>query len=82
MEVDFERAKRALMQITEALEMCRGVISPDRTGTLRIRMEDRVVEIPALWAAAGLVAFGIAALLTAGPQKSRPIREDEPLGIG
>ncbi|MBM3451353.1 MAG: hypothetical protein FJX78_10340 [Armatimonadetes bacterium] len=71
-----------MAELTEALEMCRGVVIPDHTGTLRVRMDDRVVEIPALWAGAGLVAFALAALLTARPQKTKRVLDDEPLGIG
>lgn len=81
MEVDLERAKRALTMVSEALDELRGVVRPDRSGTLRIRTEGKTIELPVSWAAAGLVAFAVATVLTSAPRVDRA-REEEPLGIG
>ena len=80
MEVDLEQAKRALAVVAEALSQCRGVIRQDRSGMLRIRTEEKTVELPVLWAAAGLVAFAGASVLASWP--AGKAREEEPLGIG
>jgi hypothetical protein len=81
MEVDLERAKRALAMVAEALEELRGVVRPDRSGALRIHTEGKTIELPVSWAAAGLVAFAVASVLTSTPRAGRA-REEEPLGIG
>jgi hypothetical protein len=81
MEVDLERAKRALAMVSEALDELRGVVRPDGSGTLRIRTEGKTIELPVSWAAAGLVAFAVASVLTSAPRTGRA-REEEPLGIG
>lgn len=80
MEVDLEQAKRALAVVAEALSHCRGVIRQDRSGLLRIRTEEKTIELPVVWAAAGLVAFAVATVLASWP--TGRAREEEPLGIG
>jgi hypothetical protein len=47
---------------------------------LRIRTEEKTIELPVLWAAAGLVAFAVASVLASWPS-GKP-KEEEPLGIG
>jgi hypothetical protein len=48
---------------------------------VRIRAEDRVIELPTAWAVAGVVAFAAALLAATLGTRSRE-REEEPLGIG
>ena len=83
-EVDLERARRALLQLGSALEEARGVIQPRQGGMVRVKTEDRIVELPVSWAVAGVVAFIVAAILASVPTPSarRREREEEPLGIG
>lgn len=85
MEIDLERARRALLQIGSALEEARRVIAPGPEGSVRIKTDDKLVELPISWAVAGAVAFAVAALLSSMPMPSvrrRREREEEPLGIG
>jgi hypothetical protein len=83
-EIDLERARRALLQLGTALEDARGVIRPGPDGLVRVKTEDRVVELPLSWAVAGAVAFAVAAILSTVPIQSarRHERSEEPLGIG
>ena len=85
MEIDLERARRALLQIGSALEEARRVISPGPEGSVRVKTDDKLIELPMSWAVAGAVAFAVAALLSSMPMPSvrrRRDREEEPLGIG
>jgi len=84
-EIDLERARRALLQIGSALEEARRVISPGPEGSVRVKTDDKLIELPISWAVAGAVAFAVAALLSSMPMPSvrrRRDREEEPLGIG
>jgi hypothetical protein len=81
MEVDLERAKRALVYFGSALEEAQGVVRNGRPGVVRFHTEDKVLEMPLTWAAAGLAAFALASMLTRLPAW-RNVREEEPLGIG
>ncbi len=84
MEIDLERARRALLQLGSALEEARRVIMPGPEGSVRVKTDDKIVELPISWAVAGAVAFAVAALLSSWPLPSvrRRPREEEPLGIG
>jgi len=84
MEIDLDRARRALVDLGAALAEARGVVRVGSDGVVRIRTESEVIELPVSWAVAGLVAFAAAALLSAVPVPSvrRRSREEEPLGIG
>lgn len=85
MDIDLERARRALMQLGTALEEARGVMRFGPEGTVRIKTNDRVINLPVSWAVAGAVAFLVAAILSSVPTPSirrRRDREEEPLGIG
>jgi hypothetical protein len=85
LEIDLERARRALLQIGSALEEARRVITPGPEGSVRVKTDDKIVELPISWAVAGAVAFAVAALLSSMPMPSvrrRRDREEEPLGIG
>lgn len=85
MEIDLERARRALLQLGSALEEARRVITPGPEGSVRVKTDDKIVELPVSWAVAGAVAFAVAALLSSMPMPSvrrRQLREEEPLGIG
>jgi hypothetical protein len=79
-EIDLERAKRALVQFGAAMEEARRVVRPGVAGIVRLHTDDKVMELPVTWAAAGLVAFAIATVLTTMPLRRE--REEEPLGIG
>lgn len=81
MEVDLERAKRALMYFGSAMEEAQAVVRSGRPGVVRFHTEDKVFELPLTWAAAGLAAFALASVLTQLPSLRR-VREEEPLGIG
>lgn len=84
-DIDLERARRALMQLGTALEEARGVMRFSSEGTVRIKTDDRVINLPVSWAVAGAVAFLVAAILSSVPTPSirrRRDREEEPLGIG
>lgn len=80
MEIDLERTKRAVAQFGAALDEARRAIRPGRPGVVRIQTEDRVIELPLTWAAAGLAALAVATILGSVPL--RRAREEEPLGIG
>lgn len=84
MEIDLERARRALLQLGTALEEARAVIRPGPDGMVRVKTDDRIVELPVSWAVAGAVAFVVAAILSSVPMPSvrRRERNEEPLGIG
>ncbi|MDR7420238.1 MAG: hypothetical protein QN178_15155 [Armatimonadota bacterium] len=84
MEIDLDRARRALMDLGTALSEARGVIRLGPDSTVRIKTETEVIELPLSWAVAGAVAFAAAALLSTMPTPSlrRRVREEEPLGIG
>lgn len=77
-----ERLKRAVTQIGTALEEARGVVRGLGGNTIRIRADDRVIELPVSWALAGLAAFVVTALVAQLPVGTRREREEEPLGIG
>lgn len=81
MEVDLERAKRALIHFGSAMEEAQGVVRHGRPGVVRFHTEDKVLEMPLTWAAAGLAVFALASMLTQLPSLRR-VREEEPLGIG
>jgi len=84
-EIDLERARRALLQLGTALEEARGVMRFAPDGTVRIKTDDRVITLPVSWAVAGAVAFLVATVLSTVPTPSirrRREREEEPLGIG
>jgi hypothetical protein len=80
MEIDLERTKRAVAQFGSALEEARRAIRPGHGNVVRIHTEDRVIELPLTWAAAGLAALAVATLLGSVPLRRE--REEEPLGIG
>ena len=83
MEIDLERARRALLQLGSALEEARSVIRLGSDGMVRVKTEDRIIELPVAWAVAGAVAFVVAAILSNVPAPSRRReRMEEPLGIG
>jgi hypothetical protein len=84
MEIDLDRARRALMDLGAALQEARGVIRFGQDAVVRIKTESEVIELPLAWAVAGAVAFAAAALLSTMPMPSykRRVREEEPLGIG
>jgi hypothetical protein len=84
-EIDLERARHALLQLGTALEEARGVLRPSPDGLIRVKTDDRIVELPVSWAVAGAVAFVVAAVLSSVPMPSvrrRRERNEEPLGIG
>jgi len=81
MDIDLERAKRALVHFGSAMEEAQRVVRPGPSGIVRFRGEDRVMEVPVTWAAAGLVAFAIATIISQMPSRRRE-REEETLGIG
>jgi hypothetical protein len=84
MEIDLDRARRALIELGAALAEARGVVRLGPGSTVRIKTETEVIELPVSWAVAGLVAFTAAALISTLPTPSvrRRVREEEPLGIG
>ncbi|TMJ04636.1 MAG: hypothetical protein E6G99_10330 [Bacillati bacterium ANGP1] len=59
------------------------MIRPGPDGLIRVKTDDRVVELPVSWAVAGAVAFAVAAILSTVPMPSvrRRERNEEPLGI-
>jgi len=84
-DIDLERARRALMQLGTALDEVRGVIRFGPEGTVRIKTDDKVINLPVSWAVAAAVAFVVAAVLSTVPTPSirrRRDRDEEPLGIG
>lgn len=84
MEIDLDRARRAMMELGAALAEARNVVRVGPGHTVRIKTESDVIELPVSWAIAGLVAFAAAALISNMPTPSirRRVREEEPLGIG
>ncbi len=84
MEIDLERAHRALLQLGSALEEARNVVQPGQSGIVRVKTEDRTFELPVSWAVAGIVGLIVAAILAnvPTPGRRRREREEEPLGIG
>ncbi len=80
MEIDLERAKHAIAQFGSALDEIRRAVRPGRAGIVRVHTDDRVLELPLTWAAAGLAALAVATAL--GSLPLRRAREEEPLGIG
>jgi hypothetical protein len=79
MEIDLERAKRALAHLGAAMEEARRVVRPGPDGLVRVHTDDQVMELPVGWAAVGFAAVLLAAVLSALPRRER---EEEPLGIG
>lgn len=84
MEIDLDRARRAILDLGAALAEARGVVRTGPDSMVRIKTESEVIELPASWAIAGLVAFTAAALISTMPTPSirRRVRDEEPLGIG
>lgn len=84
MEIDLDRARRAILDLGAALAEARGVVRIGPDSMVRIKTESEVIELPASWAIAGLVAFTAAALISTMPTPSirRRVRDEEPLGIG
>ncbi|MGH2404285.1 MAG: hypothetical protein ACRDGN_07445 [bacterium] len=86
MEIDLDRARRALVDLGAALAQARGVVRPGPRSVVRVKTESDVIELPVSWALAGLVAFVAAAVISTMPVPSiRPRvrdRDEEPLGIG
>jgi len=84
MEIDLDRARRAILEISTALAEARSVVKMGPGSVVRIKTETDVIELPTSWAVAGAIAFAAAALLSAMPSPSirNRAREEEPLGIG
>lgn len=84
MEIDLDRARKAIVELGAALAEARGVVRLGPGSMVRIKTESEVIELPVSWAVAGLVAFTAAALISTMPVPSirRRLREEEPLGIG
>ncbi|MBI4278652.1 MAG: hypothetical protein HY660_09365 [Armatimonadetes bacterium] len=82
MEIDLERARRAVVQLGAALETARGVVRPGPPALVRIRADDRVIEIPSTWAVAGAAVLAVFAMVSAFQPRHAREREEEPLGIG
>jgi len=84
MEIDLDRARKAIVELGAALAEARGVVRVGPGSMVRIKTESEVIELPISWAVAGLVAFMAAALISTMPVPSirRRLREEEPLGIG
>jgi hypothetical protein len=80
MEIDLERIARAIGQFGSAVDEIRRAVRVGRAGVVRVHTEDRQIELPAGWAAAGLAVLAIAAVLNSVPARRQ--REEEPLGIG
>ena len=79
MEIDLDRIKRAIAQFGAAVDEIRQAVRVGRGGHLRVHAEDRHIEMPLAWAAAGLAALAVATILRSAPRRKR---EEEPLGIG
>ncbi|HXX40217.1 MAG TPA: hypothetical protein VEP50_19035 [bacterium] len=82
MEIDLERVQRALAHFGSAMEEAQHIVRCGSSGTVRIHTDDRVIELPLTWAAAGLAVFAFATVLTSLPLRREREREEEPLGIG
>ncbi len=80
MDIDLERAKRALVHFGSAMDEAQRVVRPGPSGIVRFHTDDKVMEMPLTWAAAGLALFALASILTSLPLRRE--REEEPLGIG
>ncbi len=80
MDIDLERAQRALVHFGSAIEEARRVVSGGPSGVVRVHTDDKVMEMPVTWAAAGLALFALASILNSLPLRRE--REEEPLGIG
>ena len=79
MEIDLERIKRAIAQLGAAVDEIKQAVRVGRSGHLRMHVEDRHIELPFAWAAAGLAALTLITILRSAPRRDR---EEEPLGIG
>jgi hypothetical protein len=84
MEIDLDRARRAIIELGGALAEVRGVVRMGPGSTVRIKTESETIELPISWALAGLAAFAAAALISNMPTPSirHRSRDEEPLGIG
>jgi hypothetical protein len=84
MEIDLDRARRAIIELGEAFAEARAALRLGNDSVVRIRTEAEVIEIPTSWAIAGLVALTAATVLSNLPTPSvrRRVRDEEPLGIG
>src|SRR3972149_161744 len=71
-DIDLERARRALMQLGTALDEVRGVIRFGPEATVRIKTDDKVINLPVSWAVAAAVAFVVAAGPSTGAGTSPP----------
>ncbi len=80
MDIDLERAKRALVHFGSAMEEAQRVVRPGRSNTVRFHTDDKVMEMPLTWAAAGIALFALVSIITSLPLRRE--REEEPLGIG
>ena len=56
MEIDLDRARRALIDLGAALSEARGVVQMGPGSVVRVKTESDVIELPVSWAVAGLVA--------------------------
>ncbi|MCS7172750.1 MAG: hypothetical protein N0A24_04990 [Armatimonadetes bacterium] len=81
MEIDLDRAKQVLVKLSEALQEVREVVRVDQSGLVRLRSDGRTIELPLVWAAAGLLGLLVASVVS-GMQGRERVREEEPLGIG
>ena len=79
MEIDLERIKRAIAQFGAAVDEIRQAVRVGRGGHLRMHADDRHIELPFAWAAAGLGALTLVTILRSAPRRER---DEEPLGIG
>src|SRR5579885_2639634 len=79
MEIDLERAKRALAHLGAAMEEARRVVRPGPDGLVRVHTDDQVMALGVGWAAVGFAAVLLAAELSG---RARSEREGKPLGIG
>ncbi len=86
MEIDLDRARRAIVELGTALTEVRGVVRFGPGSVVRVKTENEVIELPMSWAIAGAVAFAAAALISTMPTPSirrrARDRDEEPLGIG
>ena len=80
MEIDLERVQRALGHFGAAMEEAQNIVRRGPAGAVRIHTDDRVIELPLSWAAAGPRRVHVATMLTSLPLRRE--REEEPIGIG
>ena len=75
MEIDLDRIKRAIAQFGAAVDEIRQAVRVGRGGHLRMHAEDRHIELPFAWAAAGLAALATFCLMFVGvPEREiRPV---------